>query len=83
MLRYRINVLEALKEHGWNTTKLRAENAAARARGEKSPGISEASIQALRESKPISWTTLEIICRKLNCQPGDLLEYIREDSEPS
>ena len=52
-LRYKINVLEALKSKGWNTGRLRAENKEARERGEKAPGISEASIQALRDRRPI------------------------------
>ena len=77
-LRYKINVLEALKSKGWNTGKLRAENREARERGEKGPGISEASIQSLRNGKPISWANIETICRKLDCQPGDFLEYVPE-----
>lgn len=30
--------------------------------------------------KAMRWSTLEAICRELNCQPGDLLEYV-EDAE--
>ena len=25
--------------------------------------------------KAIRWSTLEALCRELNCQPGDILEY--------
>ena len=74
-LKYKINVLDALKSKGWNTGRLRAENKEARERGEKSPGISEASIQALRHGRPISWANIETVCKKLECQPGDFLEY--------
>lgn len=81
-LKYKINVLDALKEKGWNTGKLRAENKAARERGEKVSGISEASIQSLRKDRPISWATLETICRKLDCQPGDVLEYVADKEKP-
>lgn len=77
-LRYKIDVLEALKSKGWNTGQLRKENREARERGEKAPGISEASIQALRERRPISWANMEVVCKKLQCQPGDFLEY-KED----
>lgn len=28
--------------------------------------------------KAIRFSTLEAICRELNCQPGDSLEYLRE-----
>lgn len=31
--------------------------------------------------KAIRWSTLEAICRELDCQPGDLLEYA-PDPEP-
>ena len=78
-LQYKINVLEALKEKGWNTGKLRAENKAARENGEKAAGISEASIQSLRHGRPISWANIETVCRKLGCQPGDFLEYVPEE----
>lgn len=74
-LHYKIPVLEALKEKGWNTGRLRAENADARARGEKANGLSEDTITRLRNSKPISWANIENICKKLDCQPGDFLEY--------
>ena len=79
-LRYKIKVLDALKAKGWNTGRLRAENKEARDRGEKAKGISEASIQSLRNDKPISWANIETICKKLECQPGDFLEYV-EDQE--
>ena len=78
-LRYKVKVLDALRLKGWNTTKLRAENKEARDRGEKSPGISEASIQSLRDGRPVSWATLEMICKKLQCQPGDILEYVPDE----
>lgn len=78
-LRYRFDVLDALKRKGWNTGRLRAENIAARERGEKAPGISEGSIQSLRDSRPVSWATIEIICDKLDCQPGDFLEFVKEN----
>lgn len=77
-LKYKIDVLAALKEKGWNSGRLRAENTEARERGEKSPGISEASIQSLRAGRPVSWATIETVCKKLDCQPGDFLEYEKE-----
>ena len=43
-LTYKINVLQALKDKGYNTNRLRKEKL-----------LAEASIQSLRESKPISW----------------------------
>ena len=34
------------------------------------------SILKTNKAKAIRFTTLESICRELECQPGDLLEYI-------
>ena len=36
------------------------------------------SILKTNKAKAIRFTTLESICRELQCQPGDLLEYIPE-----
>lgn len=64
---YKIDILSALKEKGYNTNKLRKERL-----------LAEGVIQALREKKPISWANIEKLCKLLECQPGDILEY-RED----
>jgi len=36
------------------------------------------SILKTNKAKAIRFTTLESICRELQCQPGDLLEYFPE-----
>ena len=36
------------------------------------------SILKTNKAKAIRFSTLESICRELQCQPGDLLEYIPE-----
>lgn len=43
-------------------------------------GITNANLSILKtnKAKAIRFSTLETICRELQCQPGDLLEY-RED----
>ena len=38
------------------------------------------SISKTGKAKAIRFSTLEAICRELNCQPGDILEY-REEGE--
>ena len=38
------------------------------------------SILKTGKAKAIRFSTLEAICRQLNCQPGDILEY-REEGE--
>ena len=46
-------------------------------------GISNVNLSYLKTGKvkAIRFTTLEAICRVLQCQPGDILEYT-EDEEP-
>ena len=40
-------------------------------------GITEANLSILKtgKAKAIRFTTLEAICKALDCQPGDLLEF--------
>ncbi|MGE4070656.1 MAG: helix-turn-helix domain-containing protein [Lysobacterales bacterium] len=45
-------------------------------------GITEANLSLLKQGhvKGVRFDTLEAICRALECQPGDLLEYRPDDS---
>lgn len=47
-------------------------------------GISEPNISLLKSGKvrAIRFSTLEAICKHLNCQPGDILEYVPEHDDP-
>ena len=68
-MRYKIDVLNALKEKGYNTNKIRTEGL-----------LSQSTLQKFRQQQGVSWENLETLCRLLECQPGDLIEYIeRED----
>ena len=44
-------------------------------------GITMANISILKngKAKAIHFTTLDKICEVLECQPGDILEYINDD----
>ncbi len=42
--------------------------------------IANTSILKSGKAKAIRFSTLDEICKVLNCQPGDLLEYMDEDS---
>jgi putative transcriptional regulator len=46
-------------------------------------GITEANLSLFKSGKVkgVRFSTLEAICRELDCQPGDLLEYERDDDE--
>lgn len=67
-LTFKIDLLEALKNKGYTTYILRKDNI-----------LSQSTIQKLREGKGVSWENIERLCSLLNCQPGDLLEYKKED----
>lgn len=43
-------------------------------------GITEANLSIFRSGKAraVRFTTLEAICRALDCQPGDVLEYVED-----
>lgn len=69
MLSYKIDILPALKAKGYTTTKIRREHI-----------ISEASLQSIRQRKPISWVNIDKLCELLECQPGDILEYIPNET---
>jgi len=46
----------------------------------KRMGITNANLSILKnnKAKAIRFSTLEAICRELECQPGDILEYKNE-----
>ena len=69
-IQYKIDILKALKEHGFSTTRIRKEKL-----------LSEGALQSLREEKAISFANLEKLCALLNCQPGDILEYVPDETE--
>lgn len=40
--------------------------------------IANLSVLKTNKAKAVRFTTLEAICQALDCQPGDLLEYVGE-----
>ncbi|TDO25729.1 helix-turn-helix domain-containing protein [Sediminibacterium goheungense] len=43
--------------------------------------LSNLSILKTGKAKAIRFSTLEAICKTLNCQPSDILEYVEEGKE--
>ena len=64
-LRFKVNVLAKLKAAGYSTYRIRKDNL-----------LAESTVQKLRAGVPVSWANIETFCRLLNCQPGDILEYV-------
>jgi putative transcriptional regulator len=46
-------------------------------------GITNSNLSILKtgKAKAVRITTLEAICKELDCQPGDLLEYLRDSED--
>ena len=64
-----INLDKILEREGMKSNELAAKI-----------GITTANLSILKTGKPkaIRFSTLEAICEILNCQPGDILEYLEE-----
>ena len=69
-LQYKIDVLAALKEKGYNTNRIRIDGL-----------LSQSTLQKFRNNKGVSWENIETLCELLDCQPGDILEYVKEPGE--
>lgn len=41
-------------------------------------GIHAAVVDKLKNNKTVDTTTIEKICKLLNCQPGDIMEYVED-----
>lgn len=65
MLNYKINIIQELKNIGFSSYKIRKEKL-----------MGEATMQKLRQNELVSWENINTICFLLNCQPGDILEYV-------
>lgn len=68
-LRFKVDVLAALKEKGITTYQIRKEKL-----------LSESTVQKLRAGIGVSWENLETLCRLLDCQPYDLIEYVKDEA---
>ena len=66
-IRYKIDILAELKKKGYSSTRIREEKL-----------IGQSYLQQLRRGELVSWKTLDTICSLLECQPVDLVEFVRE-----
>ena len=66
-IRYKVDVMAALKQHGYSSTKIREEKL-----------IGQSYLQQIRHGELVSWKTMDTLCALLDCQPGDLLEYVKD-----
>ena len=69
-IRYKLDIMAELKKAGYTSTKIREEKL-----------IGQSYLQQLRHGELVSWKTIDTICALLNCQPGDLVEYVEDPME--
>ncbi len=69
-IRYKIDILAELKKKGYSSTRIREEKL-----------IGQSYLQQIRHGELVSWKTLNTICALLDCQPGDIIEYVREPDD--
>lgn len=65
MLTYKINVLETLKESGYNSTRILKEGL-----------ISQSAMQKIRKNEMVGIKTIEKLCELLDMQPGNIIKYV-------
>ncbi len=66
-IRYKVDVMTELKKRGYSSTKIREDKL-----------IGQSYLQQLRHQELVSWKTIDTICALLDCQPGDLVEYVKD-----
>ena len=67
MLTYKIDVLDTLRENGYNSTRILRENL-----------ISQSAMQKMRKNEMVGIKTIEKLCELLDMQPGNIIKYVEE-----
>jgi len=65
---YKVNIIDKLKSAGYSTYRIRKEKI-----------FGEATLQKIRNGEPVSWENISAICALLDCQPGDIMEYVEDE----
>lgn len=67
MLVYKIDVIETLKESGYNSTRILRENI-----------LGQATMQKLRRGEMVGIKSIDKICELLDMQPGNIIKYVED-----
>jgi len=66
---YKFNILEALKNIGYSTYQIRQNNI-----------LNQSTVTKLRNNETtLTLVNINKLCKLLDCQPGDLLEYVPDE----
>lgn len=71
-IKYKIDVIAALKAAGYSTYRIRKEKI-----------ISQSTLQKFRNGEIVNADNMALICKLLKCQPGDIIEYVETDPSPT
>jgi putative transcriptional regulator len=63
-----VDIMKKLSDAGWSTYRIRKEKV-----------IGNGTLQRIKANQSISTDTIDTICSLCDCQPGDLMVYIKED----
>lgn len=66
-IKYKVDIIQNLKEAGYNTNRIRNDKI-----------MGEAMLQKIRHGELVSWKTIDTLCSLLDCQVGDLVEYVKD-----
>jgi putative transcriptional regulator len=69
-LQYKIDIMAELKNKGYSSTRIREEKL-----------IGQSYLQQIRHGELVSWKTIDTLCSLLDCQVGDLVEYVKTSDE--
>lgn len=70
MFAYKIDVIETLKESGYNSTRILRENI-----------LSQSAMQKIRNGEIVGIKTLDKLCEVLDMQPGNIIKWIENKPE--
>ena len=65
--RYKVNIMDKLKEKGYSSTRLRREKL-----------LGESYMSQIRRGDMISWAALDTVCTLLECQIGDIIDHVAD-----
>ena len=71
-IKYKLDIIAFLKAAGYSTYRIRKDKL-----------LGEATVQKIRNGEPVSWENISTICKLLNCQPGDIMEYVGDEGTAS
>ncbi len=69
VIQYKVDIMSTLKEAGYSSYKLRSEKI-----------FGESTMTKFRNKEYINFENLNTLCKLLNCQPSELIEYVPDEN---